>query len=112
MFLTLKKYIIIICRITEEFEDGEILVKLDFNTIRRDTILDIITDVTSRNILDTVADRSSEMYKFVLAYHSYDSKQATPSYRQKVIIIIIIITSVLYSRAHVSLLIRRIGGAA
>ena len=55
-------------RLTGDLSDDNVLVKLDFvnafNTMRRDTIS------------DTVADKAPEIYKFVLASHSCESKLA------------------------------------
>ena len=49
-------------RLTDDLADYNVLVKLDFvnafKTVRRDIIL------------DTVADKAPEIYKFVLASHS------------------------------------------
>ena len=59
-------------KLTDDLSDGNVLVKLDFvnafNTVRRDTVL------------DTVADKAPEIYKFVLASHSCESKLAFGPY--------------------------------
>ena len=61
-----------IWRLTDDLSDDNVLVKLDFvnafNTVWRDTIL------------DTMADKAPEIYKFVLASHSCESKLAFGPY--------------------------------